>query len=204
MKINSINNVSFKRTIPVTTSTFYETSGRELDKKTIEIAKVLNSKKTSSYTQESALNIRNFFKSVLGDYNGQNGVEFRKLPKEDTLVLLSGKDLNAIKQLEEKQKPIKKDVNKSKTLSNRRKKQVIDELHSQVDGVKGKPKSYLSFRTDYSNNKVDSIKYCMKQLFYSPMVDGIVDRTKPTTYHPTTVNKAQNFIYEENTIDCLA
>ena len=73
------------------------------------------SKKSSSYSKESATKIKSFFKATLGDYNGQNGVEFRKLPKQDTLVLLSGKDLKAVKQLEEKQRQTKKDVNKSKT-----------------------------------------------------------------------------------------
>ena len=168
MKVNSVNsNLGFKRAIPVTTSVYYPNSGRALDESTIEVAKVLNSKKSSAYSQDTATKMKVFFKSVLGDYNGTNGIEFRKLPEKNMIVMLSGKDLNAIKRLEEQQRPIKKQINKSKTLSRNNKKKVIEELHTQVDkeilrrlenGADGKTKSHIDFRTDYMNNKVKSIK----------------------------------------------
>ena len=213
MEISSVNsNFNFKRAIPVSTSMYYPNSGRALDESTIEVAKVLNSK-NSSYSHESTLRIRNFFKSVLGDYDGRSGIEFRKLPEQNMLVLLSGKDLNAIKRIEEEQRPIKKSINKSKTKSIRKKKQAIQDLHLKVDaeiqrrlenGVDGKTKAHLNFKNDYLTNKVRSIKYCMKQSFFSALVDGKVDNTKPKTHYPTSTNKAQNFIYEERSINCLA
>lgn len=213
MKINSVNsNLNFKRAIPVSTSVYYPNSGRALYENTIEVAKVLNSKKSSTYSQESAIKMKEFFKSVLVDYDGRAGIEFRKLPEQNMLVMLSGKDLNAIKQIEEEQRSLKKSINKSKTISRSKKKQSIEELHSKVDneilrrledGVKGKPKSNLHFKIDYLNNKVNSIKYCMKQSFYTALSNGFVDKSKPTTYHPTAINKAQNFIYEERTLNCL-
>lgn len=214
MEISSVNsNFNFKRAIPVSTSIYYPNSGRALDENTIEVAKVLNSKKSSTYSQDAATKMKVFFKSVLGDYDGRSGIEFRKLPEQNMLVLLSGKDLNAIKRIEEEQRPIKKQINKSKTTSKAKKKKAISELHAKVDteiqrrlenGVDGKTKAHLNFKNDYLTNKVTSIKYCMKQSFFSALVDGKVDNTKPKTHYPTSTNKAQNFIYEERSINCLA
>ena len=39
---------------------------------------------------------------------------------------------------------------------------------------------------------------------YALLVDGRVDNTRPKTSQPTEINKAQNYIYEERSINCLA
>ena len=65
MKINNLNNsISFKRVINVETPMSIDSKKGEIDKRTIELAKVLNNRHSSLYTQEEAESIKTFFKTI--------------------------------------------------------------------------------------------------------------------------------------------
>ena len=93
--------VSFGRIIPINSITAPDCSSKKkrVDNSTYDVAKVLNSEKTSAYSRAEAASIRNFFQNVLGDYNGKNGILMKRTQRGDD-VLISGKDALTIKEIE--------------------------------------------------------------------------------------------------------
>ena len=65
-----------------------------------ELENVLNSRNSRVYTKSQSEKIREFFKNILGDYNGENGIRIEKA-YGDT-VIISGEDAKKLKELEEK------------------------------------------------------------------------------------------------------
>ena len=90
--------ISFGRVIPINsiTNPNSENKRKRVDNSTFEVAKVLNSEKSQIYSKEEAQSIRNFFKGVLGDYNGKDGILIKRTETGD-LYMLSGKDAEHIK-----------------------------------------------------------------------------------------------------------
>lgn len=103
LKINNINtNTAFGRVIkfnaPKERVEFSEDDRRFGSLR--DLQKVLNSEKTDIYTKNEADRIKGFFKNILGDYNGQNGIIIAKA-HGDT-VIISGEDAKTVKALEKK------------------------------------------------------------------------------------------------------
>lgn len=65
-----------------------------------ELENVLNSRGSVAYTKNQANRIREFFKNILTDYNGENGIRIEKA-FGDT-VIISGEDAKKVKEMEEK------------------------------------------------------------------------------------------------------
>ena len=93
--------VTFGRVIPVksVTNPSAENTRKRVDNSTFEIVRVLNSESTSIYSKEEAKSIRNFFKEILGDYNGKDGILIKRTEAGD-LFMLSGKDAEHLKNKE--------------------------------------------------------------------------------------------------------
>jgi len=63
-----------------------------------DLENVLNSRGSAVYTRGESNRIREFFKNILGDYNGRNGIMIQKA-YGDT-VIISGDDFQKINELE--------------------------------------------------------------------------------------------------------
>lgn len=99
MKISKIP--SFGRIIKIDSDSASQNQNKKIDNSTFEIGKILNSEQSKKYSKQQANSIREFFKSVLGDYNGHNGILLRKNDNGDVL-LLSGKDAYKVQRIEKR------------------------------------------------------------------------------------------------------
>ena len=208
MKINNLNNsISFKRVINVETPMSIDSKKGEIDKRTIELAKVLNNRHSSLYTQEEAESIKTFFKTILGDYDGRTNIEIRKPNAGKNVILLSGKDAKVIKKMEQEAALKKKSIQKSNSLSNRRKKEeqalLTENINLEIyrrleNGDKGKQKTYIDLESrGTKSNKINYFKYWSINNFFTSIKDGAVQKQTKPSLLPTEENKAQNVICEE-------
>ena len=143
MKINSINSTqNFGRAIKVFTQN--KSISPKTDRAVLEINKVLNSKQTKEYNKSQSEKIREFFKSALGDYNGKDGIIFRK-SRDGNLILLSGKDAKAIKEIEE---------NRPELSNNLKNKIVAEEIAKRTETTdNGKQECSFEFSSNHKNKK---------------------------------------------------
>ncbi len=119
MKINSVNSLklSFGSVIRVDSITNSEHGySNKVDKYTYEVSKVLNGKKSNIYSKKESKGIRNFFKTLINDYNGKNGVFMTRSLGD--VYLCTGVDAKEIKSFYKKGKEKIKDINKNKKNSN--------------------------------------------------------------------------------------
>lgn len=168
--------VSFGRILPITSDTIQNAnSKRRVDNSTYEIAKVLNSEKSTVYSRKESQNIRDFFKEVLGDYDGQNGILMKKSQTGD-VFLISGKDAEKLRNETEIDGYIEK------YFHNQHKKGKESEVVlSSVNPQKGKTKFNL-------------FQYLNTKTYYTAMIDGhILDEKEPTN-RITCENKCPNYI----------
>lgn len=137
MKINRINSVqNFGKAIKL--YPYSVQSGEKLNNLLNEVCNVLNSKPSNLYTESQAEKIRTFFGTMLSDYNGKDGILFRKSEDGD-IVLLSGKDANAIRRLEKRkiyigedivERVINKEINKRLQISSNENEEAVINLYS--------------------------------------------------------------------------
>ena len=129
-----------------------------------QLVGVLNNSDKSMYSKSQEVEIRNFFKDVLGDYNGHDGIMTRKT-QDGKNFLISGQDAKDIKQIVKRQY----DSYKNDKLTQHQKKAVLEanqiELEAEIDerlenGKKGKADSIIRMYLDLENpNKPAIINY---------------------------------------------
>lgn len=91
MRINNISPGSaFGRVIKVNSISNPGRLNVPVDESTYDVARVLNGERVQNYSEKEAKRIRGFFKDILGDYNGKDGIVMRKIGKD--VFLLSGED----------------------------------------------------------------------------------------------------------------
>ena len=196
--------ISFGRIIPVNSITApdYSSKRKRVDNSTYDVAKVLNSEKTSAYSRAEAASIRNFFQSALGDYNGKNGILMKRTQKGDD-VLISGKDALLIKEIE-----------KGKTKNPEKTQAKIEELiYTKLENGHGKKKETIitlgssKISRDsltYSQicgetpikAKLDQFAYMNVQSYYTAQLDGYIRKDIKPTDKETCENTYQNIIAE--------
>ncbi len=167
-----VNKISFGRIIPISSDSDNKKSDKRIDSSTYEICKILNSEHTSKYSKKQAASIREFFKSVLGDYNGQDGIIFKQSADGD-IVLLSGKDAKEIKKLENKPHFGQTEYGK-RTIANM--------LSKKLKDMKNNSKQYiLYFRTGKETAKgfniFNQISYGKLHVTYGKKTDGVIKET---------------------------
>lgn len=196
--------VSFGRIIPINSISApdYYSKKKRVDNSTYNVAKVLNSEKTSAYSKSEAANIRNFFQAILGDYNGKDGIIMKRTQRGDD-VLISGKDAQQIKEIE-----------KGKNKSSEKSQAKIEELiYAKLENGNGKKKdsviilgsSTLS-RNDLTfaqiagesqiKTKLDQFGYMNVQHYYTAELDGFIRKDIEPTDKETCENQCANVIAE--------
>ncbi len=176
MKINSVNNTfSFGRAIKINSVSNSDSVKNPyiIDKSTKEIENVLNNK-TSYYNKNHTEQIKNFFINILGDYDGNNLVLFRKI-KDGTIVLLSGKDAEDIKRYEEHcRKNCKKENDFPK-----KDRMILKRLENGFDY---KPESTLTFLSTKDKTENKTIKKIKGRKHIFTKLDYIVYSNLVYTY----------------------
>lgn len=209
---NSNNQINFGRVIKITSQSnpLIKGTDRKIDDSTHEIVQVLNSEKTKNYTQDEATKIRAFFKNILGDYNGKNGIIMRKAFNED-IILLSGQDAKDIKNIEEESK---KEKYRNRKLNNHYNIHFYadKEIKKRVENGKyPKPLTILEFKNSnlnlsqeqkYPKNiKFNTFNYSLQNKSFICIKDGHICEDVPPTSNQTDTNKFMNFEYEENKLE---
>ena len=196
--------VSFGRIIPVNSISAPDSSSKRkrVDNSTYDVAKVLNSEKTSAYSRAEAASIKNFFQVILGDYNGKNGIIMKRTQRGDD-VLISGKDALQIKEIE-----------KGKTKNPEKTQAKVEELiYAKLENGNGKKQdstiilrsSKLS-RNDLSiaqicgeipiKTKLNQFAYMNIQSYYTAQLDGAIRKDINPTDKETCENQCANIIAE--------
>lgn len=191
MQINKINNTqNFGRTIKIYANP--KQSPSKLNSSLNEVSNVLNSKPSKLYGDKQSEKIRAFFKSILGDYNGKDGILFRKSEDGD-IVLLSGNDASYINRIEKRKKYIGDDSSTRLVFKKIRERLEIAE--------NGKKESTLEL---YSNNITNPLKY--NRFTYGEMLavygkesDGRYIAAPNNT--PRNKNKLFQVEYQEKSIE---
>ena len=196
--------VSFGRIIPVfsTTAPDYSSTKKRVDNSTYDVAKVLNSEKTSAYSKAESASIRNFFQSILGDYNGKNGVLMKRTQRGD-VFLISGEDALSIKEIE-----------KGKTKNPEKTQAKIEELiYAKLENGHGKkketaitlasskaPRESLTISQICGETpikaKLDQFAYMNIQSYYTAQLDGYIRKDIKPTDKETCENQCVNIIAE--------
>ena len=182
--------VSFGRVIPIKsiTNPSSENKRKRVDNSTFEVAKVLNSEKTKTYSQEEAQSIRNFFKEVLGDYNGKDGILIKRTASGD-LYMLSGKDAEHLNGKEKVDGYVELKAEDGKQ---KKKKDSQIVLSSSILSVnQQQSKKHL-------NAKLDQFEYYNTQRYFTAKVDGYIRKEVEPTSNPTCENKCENIIVNYN------
>lgn len=195
--------VSFGRIIPIVSVTAPDCSVKKkrVDNSTYDVAKVLNSEKTSTYSRAESASIRNYFQSILGDYNGKNGILMKRTNRGD-VVLISGKDAQTIKEMEKNKKNPEKAQEKINEL-----------IYAKLENGHGKKKESLiildssKLSRDSLNMaqiygdapikaKLDKIAYLNLQSYYTAQLDGFMRKDIEPTDKETCENQCENIIAE--------
>lgn len=201
-----VHNVSFARTIEIKSksNSNFQNAYRKPDTATQEIQNVLNGNSSTVYSYEESKRIRQFFRSVLQDYNGANGIIIHKTGNGN-VAMLSGQDLRTYKKLNSQ---ATKQVRKS---SARFKESGSNQIQSQLDtfvnnkienGKSNRPETTVYLETTGSNNsskkvKYDSILYTNFVKEYSHRCDGFIDKKFPLQSHPSKTANCLNVSYEQ-------
>lgn len=196
--------ISFGRIIPINSITAPDCSSKKkrVDNSTYDVAKVLNSEKTSAYSRAEAASIRNFFQGVLGDYNGENGILMKRTQRGDD-VLISGKDTIAIKEIE-----------KGKIKNPQKTQAKIEEfIYARLENGQRKKqdstvilsssklsRDNLTFSQIYGETpikaKLDQFAYMNVQSYYTAQLDGFIRKDVKPTDNETFENQCANITAE--------
>ena len=180
--------VNFGRIIPVksVTNPSPENTRTRVDNSTYEIGKVLNSEKTTIYSKEEAQKIKNFFKEVLGDYNGKDGILIKRTEAGD-LFMISGKDAEHLQNKEKVEGYIELKAEDGKQ-KKKKDSQILLSSSQLENGEKPSKKS--------TKIKLDCIEYYNTQRYFTAQVDGYIREEIPPTISPTCENKCENIIVD--------
>lgn len=194
MKID--NAVNFGRAIKVYSDSKVPLSGKKIDNSVFEIGKILNSERSTKYSRQQAQHIRDFFVSVLGDYNGEDGIILKKSASGD-VILLSGKDAKAVERLEKKAKYIGQDVAENC---------IRREIHNRTETNKnGKGDYSLNLRVGSKTKSGFSIfkqiSYGITKCSYATKVDGAIKDPKSLSKKDKGQRVISKISYEERSID---
>ena len=179
-----ISKINFGRVIEVKSVTNPELSKdrMKLDNSTYKISDILNSKKVTGYSKEEQNSIRSFFKDVLEDYNGYNGILIRRFGK-NRIALISGGDFNYFNKME---KHYKNDIrylyNNDEAKTKKRKAEFYKKFDNAImsrleNGKHKKDESIIQFDSKQSSGKVkiDKFKYTLFNQVYQYGEDGHTD-----------------------------
>ena len=164
MRVNNINaRASFARVIAISDERTGKISKYDDEKMNSlsELQNVLNGHRSSIYSNNAAQKIRNFFKDILGDYNGKNGITIRSFG--DDVILFSGEEANKLKQLEHQANYAKDQVQclcnmkrkrKDGIIKNLKRKLTANALDMHENGKNDKPQSFikLNFEDKFVKN----------------------------------------------------
>ncbi len=182
MKINQIP--SFGRIIKIYSDSQISNKNKKVDNSTFEICKILNSEPTNKYSKKQAQSIREFFKSVLGDYNGHNGILIRKTNLCDT-YLFSGKDALKVKNIEKHEK----------YMGERKANNLIQNVFNRAFD----PEYSINFKTGFITksgfNIFNEITYGRTKVTSGTIVDGIMQK-----YEPGKEKTISSIEYEQQSI----
>lgn len=195
--------VSFGRIIPINSITApdYNSKKKRVDNSTYDVAKVLNSEKTSTYSKAEATSIRSFFQSILGDYNGKNGIIMKRTSRGDD-VLISGKDAQTIKELDKN----KKNPDKAQA-------KIEEFIYAKLENGHGKKKESMILlgSSKLSRDsltvaqrcgetpikaKLNQFAYLNTQSYYTAQLDGFMRKDVNPTDKETCENRCANIIAE--------
>ncbi|MBQ8887754.1 MAG: hypothetical protein IJY61_08650 [Candidatus Gastranaerophilales bacterium] len=178
--------VNFGRVIPVksVTNPSSENRRKRVDNSTFEIAKVLNSESTSTYSKEEAKSIRSFFKEVLGDYNGKDGIVIKRTEAGD-LFILSGKDAEHLKNKEKVEGYIEFKAENGKQKKKKDAQIVLSSSQLQIGTTKIPTKV-----------KLDMFEYYKTQRYFTAKVDGFIRKDVEQTLSPTCENRCENVVVD--------
>ena len=197
MKVQSVNSIiNFGRVIEIKSATNPELSKdrMKLDNFTYKINDILNSSDVSGYSREERKSIRRFFKDILEDYNGYNGILIRRFGK-NRIALISGDDFNYFNRLEKNYKnDIRYLYNGNDAKIKKRKSEFYKEFDSAIihrleNGKSKKAESLIQFdssqiqekkdnqQTNQSalKAKIDRFKYTLFSQLYQYGADGHTD-----------------------------
>ena len=212
-----VNNISFGRIIKVSTasSANQPNNDRKVDSSLFEMEKVLNGKNSNIYSKKQIKSIKTFFKNILGDYNGRDGILIRKIGSGD-VVLISGSDTQEIKDFEKLQRSNRKKINKSEEFNHKLKNHLLNNTFLAFDnkiqlkledGTNGKNDALVTF--DYDGKFADEknkknipfnhIKYTISGQSYGTQIDGTI---QPDTDNllPETNKTLYDVFYEEKEV----
>ncbi len=207
MKINSVNNTfSFSRAIKINSVSNPELdrNSYNIDKCTKEIENVLNNR-TSHYNKSQTERLKEFFINILGDYDGNNLVLFRKI-KDGTIVLLSGKDAEDIERFEEHNKK----TDKKENTFQKKDRMILKRLENGIDY---KPETTLTFLSTKLKpedrtieqlegkkpiyTKLDYIIYSNLVYSYTEAKDGFILTDSKEITKPNGQKVFRNVAYEQ-------
>lgn len=181
MKVNNINTAAaFTRAIRLLDGQANRISKYDDEKMSSirELQKVLNSRESEIHPDNTAQKIRNFFKEILGDYNGENGIIIRPFGRK--IILFSGKEADKLKQLDAQAAYTKDQVDRSCHVKRKRKDLIIQNAKKKVEtgaldmlenGGNNKPNSTLeiSFKDKFVKNsefetqqEIEAVSYMSK------------------------------------------
>ena len=180
--------VSFGRIIPVksVTNPNSENRRKRVDNSTFEIAKVLNSENSSVYTKEEATSIRDFFKTILGDYNGRNGILIRRTEAGD-LFLISGADTQKLEKKEKIEGYIELKAENGKK-QRRKDTEIILSSSELSDNLKAEKTPIRA--------RIDEFRYFNARRFFTAKIDGFIRNDVEQTSSPTCENRCENIFVE--------
>ena len=181
--------VSFGRVIPVksVTNPSPENTRKRVDNSTFEVARVLNSEKSTTYSKEEAQIIRCFFKEILGDYNGKDGILIKRTEAGD-LFMLSGKDAEHLQNKEKIDAYI--DIKSEDGKRKKRKEAQIVLSSSQIVEDGGNSTNPVK------KTKIDGFEYYKTQRYFTAKVDGFIRTDIVQTSSPTCENRCENVVVD--------
>ncbi len=162
MKINQINNLSFKRAIKVNSASNRINEHTRVNNSTRAVFYTLYGNSSSMYNEKEFKQISKFLYDAIGDFK-KDGLYLRKIDGE--IYLFTGKEAKAVSKadriLEKNINQIKKKED-SKELCKQCHKMRDKKLLAMVeDGTNGKPYSEITIDMD-RNHKATSIIYLSK------------------------------------------
>lgn len=179
MRIGNINqSTNFGRIIKIHT-TAPNLTKKEEEQATKELVNVLNSKKSNVYSSHDAIvDIKPYFKTILGDYNGKDGILTQKYYDNDYLI--SGEEAEQISKIKEAV-----DYN---LISNKKAQKKIDEIFRTMveNGEEDecgivKPTSVIQIEFTKPDIKADVIRYSsIREKGNKYVEDSLLTRIKRT------------------------
>ena len=166
MKVNTIP--SFGRIIKINSDSYNPEQNKKIDNSTYEIGRILNSEPSKKYSNQQAKSIREFFKSVLGDYNGQNGILLRRTDNGD-VFLLSGREAHKVHNIEKR----------TKYMGEKRAQEIIKQIYYKAVN----PEYSIEFKTGHKTKNgfsvFNEILYSRTKLTYGTRIDGTIQENHP-------------------------